>query len=150
MNQKTRWLHFHKANGTFLGQEELRELVLTSKLKQTWHKSQAQPHHWALIFQDNFPPNPAGWQLKWCIIQQQFYLTNYQPGVIMKGAEKWNEHITNHLLEPSVWLRKWELKTMFLNKCFTVSIKKKKKPLMHFLKRCQHYSPDVGINITPQ
>lgn len=35
---------------------------------------------------------------------------------------------------------------MFLNKYFTVSIK---KPFDAFnLKRCQHYSPDVGINIT--
>lgn len=37
---------------------------------------------------------------------------------------------------------------MFLNKCFTVSIKKKKPFDAFNLKRCQHYSPDVGINIT--
>lgn len=35
---------------------------------------------------------------------------------------------------------------MFLNKYFTVSIKKLFDAFNS--KRCQHYSPDVGINIT--
>ena len=67
MNQKTRQLHFHKAKGTFWA----RKLVLTSKPKQTWHKSQYNGTTGLSFYRTTFFPNPPGWQLKRCAIQKR-------------------------------------------------------------------------------